>query len=154
MGNLNEQREKDYEAYVKEITPTTSLWKNMMWAFIIGGLICVLGQFIMNMFVKAGYSKEDAASIEMIILIGISALTTGLGLYPKLAKYGGAGTLVPITGFANSVASPAIEFKKEGHVFGIGCRIFAIAGPVILFGIFTSWVLGFIYWIGGTMSWW
>jgi stage V sporulation protein AC len=107
----------------------------------------MLGQFIINMFVKAGADKENAAFYEMIILIGLSALTTGMGLYSKLAKYGGAGTLVPITGFANSVAASAIEFKKEGHIFGIGTRIFVIAGPVILFGIFTSWVLGLIYWI-------
>ncbi len=113
MSNLDEKKQKQYEEYVKEVTPTTSLWKNMMWAFIIGGLICVLGEFIINMFTKVGLNKEDATMCEMIILIGLSALTTGLGLYPKLAKYGGAGTLVPITGFANSVASPAIEFKRD-----------------------------------------
>lgn len=154
MGKLDEKSEKEYEAYVQEITPTTCLWKNMLWAFIVGGLICVLGQFITNVFIDAGLSKENAVNCEMIVLIGLAALTTGFGIYPKIAKYGGAGTLVPITGFANSVASPAIEFKKEGHIFGIGCRIFTIAGPVILFGIFTSWVLGFIYWIGKLSNWW
>ncbi len=147
MGAIDEKKKKEYEAYVKEITPTTCLWKNMLNAFIIGGIICVLGQVLINIFLDAGISQENAVGYETIILVGLSALTTGLGLYPMIAKYGGAGTLVPITGFANSVASPAIEFKKEGHVFGIGCRIFTIAGPVILFGIFTSWVLGIAYWL-------
>ncbi len=147
MGAIDEKKKKEYEAYVKEVTPTTCLWKNMLNAFIIGGLICTLGQVLINIFIDAGISAENSASYETIILVGLSALTTGLGLYPTLAKYGGAGTLVPITGFANSVASPAIEFKKEGHIFGIGCRIFTIAGPVILFGIFTSWVLGIAYWL-------
>lgn len=154
MGSIDEKKQKEYEEYVKEVTPTTSLCKNMIWAFVIGGLICVLGQFIINVCIDGGLSKEDATSVEVIILVGLSALITGLGIYPQIAKYGGAGTLVPITGFANSVASPAIEFKKEGHVFGIGCRIFSIAGPVILFGIFTSWVLGFIYWVGKALNWW
>ncbi len=154
MPELSEKQQKEYEEYVKQVTPTTSLAKNMLWAFIVGGLICILGQFILDMFLKAGLSKDNATSCELIVLVGLSALTTGLGLYPKLAKYGGAGTLVPITGFANSVASPAIEFKREGQVFGIGTRIFVIAGPVILYGILTSWVLGIIYWLGKMLNWW
>lgn len=94
-----------------------------------------------------GFKKDIAGFYEMLVLILLSVLLTGFGIYPKIAKYAGAGTLVPITGFANSVASPAIEFKKEGQVFGIGCRIFSIAGPVILYGILSSWLLGLIYWI-------
>lgn len=147
MSELSEKKQKDYEEYVKEITPTTCLWKNMLWAFCIGGLICVLGQALINLYKSFGINEEDAVSYELITLVGLSALTTGLGLYPKLAKYAGAGTLVPITGFANSVAASAIEFKSEGHVFGIGTRIFVIAGPVILYGIFTSWLLGIVYYI-------
>lgn len=145
MAGLSESKQKEYEDYVKEITPVTNIWKNIINAFIVGGLICVLGQIIINFLMNQGVDKENATNYEMLILIGLSAITSGIGLYPKLAKFGGAGTLVPITGFANSVASPAIEFKKEGHVFGIGCKIFTIAGPVILFGIFTSWVLGILY---------
>ncbi len=145
MAGLSESKQKEYEEYVKEITPVTNIWKNILNAFIVGGLICVLGQIIINFLINQGLDKENATNYEMIILIGLSAITSGMGLYPKLAKFGGAGTLVPITGFANSVASPAIEFKKEGHVFGIGCKIFTIAGPVILFGVFTSWVLGILY---------
>ena len=94
-----------------------------------------------------GFKKDIAGFYVMLVLILLSVLLTGFGIYPKIAKYAGAGTLVPITGFANSVASPAIEFKKEGQVFGIGCRIFSIAGPVILYGILSSWLLGLIYWI-------
>jgi len=94
-----------------------------------------------------GFKKETAGYYEMLVLILLSVILTGLGLYSKLAKYAGAGTLVPITGFANSVASPAIEFQKEGQVFGVGCRIFSIAGPVVLYGILSSWILGIIYWI-------
>ena len=98
-------------------------------------------------FQGMGFDKETAGSYEIIILVLTSVILTGFGIYPKIAKYAGAGTLVPITGFANSVASPAIEFKKEGQIFGIGCRIFSIAGPVILYGILTTWILGLIYWI-------
>ena len=97
---------------------------------------------------KAGLSKDISASWCSLILILASVVLTGFGIYPKIANWGGAGALVPITGFANSVAAPAIEYKKEGQVFGIGCKIFTIAGPVILYGVFTSWVLGLLYWIG------
>ena len=106
------------------------------------------GQTILNACEKAGMSKDISASWCSLILILASVVLTGFGIYPKIANWGGAGALVPITGFANSVAAPAIEYKKEGQVFGIGCKIFTIAGPVILYGVFTSWVLGLLYWIG------
>ena len=117
-------------------------------AFVTGGIICTIGQAILNACEKAGMSKDISASWCSLILILVSVILTGFGIYPKIANWGGAGALVPITGFANSVAAPAIEYKKEGQVFGIGCKIFTIAGPVILYGVFTSWVLGLLYWIG------
>lgn len=147
---MDEKRERlweEYNDYVKQVTPTHNLLLNMLKAFITGGLICVLGQFILNVCRNYGLDKDMAGSWCSMILVLLSVLLTGFNLYPGIAKFGGAGALVPITGFANSVAAPAIEFKKEGQVFGIGCKIFTIAGPVILYGIFTSWVLGFIYWI-------
>lgn len=145
-----EQRnlEKDYEEYVKMITPTHNLYLQMLKAFIVGGIICVIGQFLLN-FAKnqLGMDKDMAGSFCSLILVFASVLLTGFNIYPSIVKFGGAGALVPITGFANSVAAPAVEFKKEGQVFGIGCKIFTIAGPVILYGIFTSWVLGLCYWL-------
>lgn len=141
------RKAKEYENYVKEKTPTHSLAKNMFGAFLSGGLICTLGQIIMNICKSMGMNREVSGSWTSLILILLSVLLTGLNLYSKLAKRGGAGTLVPITGFANSVAAPAIEYQKEGQVFGIGCKIFTIAGPVILYGILTSAALGLIYYI-------
>lgn len=141
----NEQTAKEYEKYVKKVTPTHSLPLNMAKAFLVGGLICVLGQYILNTAEAMGLGQEEAGSWCSLILIFLSVLLTGLNVYPKLAKFAGAGTLVPITGFANSVAAPAIEYQKEGQVFGIGCKIFTIAGPVILYGVVSSWALGLIY---------
>lgn len=142
-----EQLAKDYERYVKQITPTHSLPLQMVKAFVVGGIICMLGQFLTNYALNTlGMDKQTAGSFCSLILVFISVLLTGFGLYAPIVKFGGAGALVPITGFANSVASPAIEYKKEGQVFGIGCKIFTIAGPVILYGIFTSWLLGLGYW--------
>lgn len=138
---------KSYEEYVKQVTPTKSLPLNMLRAFIVGGIICCIGQFILNLLTSYGMSKDDAASWTSLSLVALSVILTGFGLYSKLGEFAGAGSLVPITGFANSVASSAIEFKKEGQVFGIGCKIFTIAGPVILYGIFSSWILGIIYFI-------
>ena len=120
----------------------------MFHAFLVGGAICTLGQVITNIAASYGLNKDDAATVCTIVLVLMSVVLTGLNIYPRIAKFGGAGALVPITGFANSVAAPAIEFQKEGQVFGIGCKIFTISGPVILYGIFSSWVLGVIYWIG------
>lgn len=148
MPDNEKQREQEaYQKYVKQVTPTHNLFLNMLKAFVTGGCICVIGQLILNRCQAMGMKETTAASWCSLILVLLSVTLTGLNLYQKLAKFGGAGTLVPITGFANSVAAPAIEYKKEGQVFGIGCKIFTIAGPVILYGIFTSWVLGLIYWI-------
>lgn len=144
---LKERQNQKYNEYVKQVTPTHSLWKNCARAFLVGGIICVIGQGITNAALAMGMSKEDAGAWCSLILVLLSVILTGVGIYQPLAKYGGAGTLVPITGFANSVAAPAIEFQKEGQVFGIGCKIFTIAGPVILYGIVASWVLGLIYWV-------
>lgn len=142
-----EKKQKQYEDYVKQVTPVHSLPKNMAKAFLVGGLICVLGQWILNRAQALGLDKESAGAWCSGILILVSVILTGLNIYPKLARFAGAGSLVPITGFANSVAASAIEFQKEGQVMGIGCKIFTIAGPVILYGIFSSWVLGLIYWL-------
>ena len=148
-GIMAQQKEeqKKYEQYVKEVTPVHSLPQNMVKAFLVGGIICVIGQWILNIAKGYGLDKEMAGAWCSGILILASVILTGLNIYPKLAKFAGAGSLVPITGFANSVAASAIEYQKEGQVMGIGCKIFTIAGPVILYGIVTSWVLGLIYWL-------
>ena len=147
-GNTAEkQKEKDYADYVKQITPKNSLLPQMLKAFVVGGIICVIGQAIQN--IGTGYfglDQEMAGRWCSMLLVLASAILTGFNLYAPLVKVGGAGALVPITGFANSVASAAGEYQKEGQVYGIGCKIFTIAGPVILYGIFSSWVLGLIYW--------
>ena len=143
-----EKQQKEYEKYVKEVTPTHNLGLQMLKAFVTGGIICCIGQFILNYAGQMGLDKQTAGSWCSLILVLLSVLLTGFGIYPKIVKWGGAGALVPITGFANGVAAPAIEYKTEGQVFGIGCKIFTIAGPVILYGIFASWLLGLVYWIG------
>ena len=145
--------EKDYEEYIKKITPTHNLYLQMLKAFITGGIICTIGQALLT-FAKdeLGMDKDMAGSFCSLILVLASVLLTGFNLYSSIVKFGGAGALVPITGFANSVAAPAVEFKKEGQVFGIGCKIFTIAGPVILYGIFTSWLRGLFYWIGKALG--
>lgn len=140
--------EKNYEQYIKQVTPTHNLFLQMIKAFLVGGLICLLGQFLLNYASNTlGMDKETAGSFCSLVLVFLSVLLTGFNLYPSIVKFGGAGALVPITGFANSVASPAIEFKKEGQVFGVGCKIFTIAGPVILYGLFSSFCFGLIYYI-------
>lgn len=138
----------DYKKMVKEATPTYPLPMKMFQAFLLGGCICMIGQIILNISSKwFGLGKEDASSVCCMVLILMSVVLTSLNLYPSLANWGGAGALVPITGFANGVCASAIEYKKEGQVFGIGCQIFRIAGPVVLYGIFSSWVLGVLYWL-------
>ena len=145
---MNKQQQQEaYKNYVKKKTPVHSLPANMGKAFVTGGIICTIGQFILNFCKEQGLDKDLSGGWASMILILLSVLLTGFNIYPSIAKWGGAGALVPITGFANSVASPAIEYQKEGQVMGIGCKIFTIAGPVILYGIFSSWALGLGYWI-------
>jgi stage V sporulation protein AC len=150
-GSTQEQealRNEKYNEYVKEVTPTHNLWANMAKAFVLGGALCILGQLITNTAINSfGLEQEEAGWWCSLLLVLLSVILTSCNLYAPLANWGGAGALVPITGFANGVCASAIEFQKEGQVFGIGCQIFKIAGPVILYGIFSSWVLGLIYWI-------
>lgn len=148
MAQMSEQQKQEYNEYVEQVTPKHNVWINAARAFVVGGIICCIGQFILNYCKNLGLEKDIAGSWTSLILILTSVILTALNIFPSIAKFAGAGILVPITGFANGVAASAIEFKKEGQVFGIGCKIFTIAGPVILYGIFTSWVLGFLYWIG------
>lgn len=147
MAEKIKTKEEKYNEYVKQVTPTHNVFVNMLKAFLVGGIICLIAQFIMNFLMAQDLKKDDASSWVMIIMILLSVILTGLNIYPRIAKFGGAGCLVPITGFANSVVAPAIEYKKEGQIFGIGCKIFTIAGPVILYGVLSSWIVGIIYYI-------
>ena len=139
--------DKQYSTLVKQYSPNSPLLRDCGFAFAVGGLICVLGQFLLNRFTGMGLSKQDAAGWVSISLVGLSALLTGLSLYDDIAKYAGAGTLVPIMGFANAVAAPAVEFQTEGFILGVGAKMFTIAGPVIVYGLTASVVYGVIYWI-------
>ncbi len=140
--NISKQQ---YDSMVKKISPNSKSRTDIFKAFLIGGLICSIGQGLLDIFTYFGFDEKSAAAWTSISLVFVSALLTGLGLYEKIAKHGGAGTLVPITGFANAVASPALEFKAEGFILGVGAKVFAIAGPVILYGTAASVVYGVIY---------
>ena len=142
-----EMTEKEYGKLIKELSPNSPLGKDCINAFWIGGLICTLGQVLTNCYGALGLDKTDAGTATSMTLVALSALLTGLSLYDNFAKYAGAGTLVPITGFANAIASPAIEFKTEGFILGVGAKMFTIAGPVIVYGVSASVVYGLIYWI-------
>ena len=139
--------EKQYQRIVKEMAPKSPVKKDCLNAFWIGGLICALGQLLINGYTALGMEKEMASTAGSMTLVALSALLTGLSVYDDIAKVAGAGTLVPITGFANSVAAPAVEFKTEGFVLGVGAKIFTIAGPVIVYGVSAGVVYGVIYWI-------
>ncbi len=139
--------EREYKKLVDSMSPKSPMWKDCLNAFWIGGLICVLGQLVMNGYMALGLEKKDASTAVSMSLVALSALLTGLSLYDNIAKYAGAGTLVPITGFANAIAAPAVEFKTEGFILGVGAKMFTIAGPVIVYGVSASVVYGFIYWI-------
>jgi len=139
--------EKEYGKLIKNMEPKSPMWKDCLNAFWIGGLICCLGQLIMNGYTALGLDKTNAGTAMSMTLVALSALLTGFSLYDDIAKHAGAGTLVPITGFANSIASPAVEFKTEGFILGVGAKMFTIAGPVIVYGVSASVVYGLIYWI-------
>ena len=146
----NEQRKQQYRDYVEQVTPKHNLLKNMAGAFLTGGTICLLGQVILNFCKAQGLDPDVAGSWCSLLLVLGSVILTGFNLYPKIARFGGAGTLVPITGFANSIAAPAIEFRREGLVMGVGAKLFTVAGPVLVYGISASIAVGVIYWaIGG-----
>ena len=138
---------KEYGKLVESMAPKSPILKDCALAFLIGGLICTLGQLIMNGYSALGLSKDNAGTATSMTLVALSALFTGLSLYDNLAKHAGAGTLVPITGFANSIAAPAVEFKTEGFILGVGAKMFIIAGPVIVYGTVASVIYGVIYWI-------
>ena len=139
--------EKEYGKLVEDMSPKSPIGKDCMMAFLVGGLICTIGQLIMNGYVALGLEKDQAGTAMSMTLVALSALLTGLSLYDNIAKHAGAGTLVPITGFANAISSAAIEFKTEGFILGVGAKMFTIAGPVIVYGVSASVVYGFIYWI-------
>lgn len=139
--------EKQYGALVARMAPKSPMCRDCLNAFWIGGLICVVGQIFTNCYGAWGLEKQDAGTAASMTLVALSALLTGLSVYDDIAKHAGAGTLVPITGFANAIAAPAVEFKTEGFVLGVGAKMFTIAGPVIVYGLAASVVYGFIYWL-------
>ena len=139
--------EKQYGALVARMAPKSPMWRDCLNAFWIGGLICVVGQIFTNCYGAWGLEKQDAGTAASMTLVALSALLTGLSVYDDIAKHAGAGTLVPITGFANAIAAPAVEFKTEGFVLGVGAKMCTIAGPVIVYGLAASVVYGFIYWL-------
>ncbi|MDY3929909.1 MAG: stage V sporulation protein AC [Clostridia bacterium] len=137
--------QKEYDDLVKEKSPSSKLFINCLKAFLIGGIICVIGQCFLSFYKSLNLSEELAGGATSVSMVFIGVLLTGLDIYPKIAKHGGAGTLVPITGFSNAVAAPAIEAKTEGYILGVGAKIFTIAGPVILYGTVASFVAGIIF---------
>ena len=144
--------EKQYGKLVAQMSPKSPIGKDCFHAFWIGGLICTIGQFFLNYYSDIGMPEDTAGAATSMTLVAISALLTGLSVYDNIAKHAGAGTLVPITGFANSIAAPAVEFKTEGFILGVGAKMFTIAGPVIVYGLTASVVYGLIYWLWLTFS--
>lgn len=151
MSYFNMSKE-EYGAYVKKMSPNSKMLPNLFKAFAVGGAICCVGQAVLGLFASLGLAKELAATSTSISLIFLGAILTGFGVYDDIAKFGGAGTLVPITGFANAVVSPALEFKTEGFITGTGAKMFIISGPVIVYGISASAIYGIIIWIVGLLK--
>jgi stage V sporulation protein AC len=143
--DLKQHKNENYKTYVDKISPKPTFKKNYIWAFVVGGLICVIGELINQFYGSLGLAKQPASDATTITLVFIGAFLTGLGIYDILGKKAGAGSIVPITGFANSIVSPAMEYKREGYVLGVGANMFKIAGPVLVYGIGTSVIVGLIY---------
>lgn len=138
---------QEYDRLVKQYSPNSPWWKDLLHAFWIGGLICTVGQLILNGWTALGLSQDDAGTATSVSMVFLGALLTAFSVYDDIAKHAGAGTLVPITGFSNAVAAPALEFQTEGFVLGVGAKMFTIAGPVIVYGLTASVVYGLIYWV-------
>lgn len=138
---------KEYAEWSQKQAPKTKKGKNMLMAFLVGGTICAIGQIINNLLLSAGIIKEDASAITTLIMIFLGAFLTGLNVYDDIGKVGGAGAAIPVTGFANSIVSPAMEYKKEGYVMGVGAKMFVIAGPVLVYGIVASIICGILYYL-------
>lgn len=136
---------EQYKALAEQYTPKPTIVKNVVRAFVVGGIICALGQVIINLFVTYGLGRSEASTAATATMIFLGALLTGLGVYDEIGKFGGAGSIVPVTGFANSIVAPAMEYKREGYVLGVGAKLFTIAGPVLVYGIATSIVVGILY---------
>lgn len=136
-----------YKGLVQQYTPKPTIVKNIIRAFVVGGIICAIGQVIINLFVGVGLTRVEASTTATATLIFIGALLTGLGIYDEIGKFGGAGSIIPVTGFANSIVAPAMEFKREGYVLGVGAKLFTVAGPVLVYGITTSIAVGLVYFL-------
>lgn len=137
----------EYKKYVDKKSPNSKLWRNMFRAFIVGGAICTVGQFFTNSFLRMGLNADTVASLTAMVMVFLGVLFTGLNIYDELGRFAGAGSIVPITGFANSIVSPAMEYKSEGYVLGIGAKMFLIAGPVLVYGISVSVAAGIIHYL-------
>lgn len=147
MDKKEERMKQRFQTISSEVRPKSKIIRNCINAFLVGGLICVIGQLVMNYFISLGLPKDNVSSIVSIVMVFLGSFLTGIGVYDKLASFAGAGSLVPITGFANSIVSPAMEFKKEGFIFGVAAKMFVIAGPVLVYGIGSSVIVGIIYYL-------
>ena len=145
--NQEKIQQQQYQNKVNTITPKPPIFKNICWAFVVGGFICTFGQFVTDYFIGLGFPHKEASAYATAVLVFLGAFFTGLGVYDELGKRAGAGSIVPITGFTNSIVAPAMEFKREGYVFGVGAKMFVIAGPVLVYGMITAFLIGLIYWI-------
>ncbi|MCL6636022.1 MAG: stage V sporulation protein AC [Peptococcaceae bacterium] len=142
---VSEKQKQEYANIVQQARPRPRIWRNVFWAFVVGGLISLVGQFIMNFYRARGLDLNEAGAATAATLVFVAAFLTGLGVYDEVSRFGGAGGIVPITGFANAMVSPALEYRAEGLVFGVGARLFSVAGPVLVWGIVTAWAAAVLY---------